>query len=124
MTRGARVVPAGVAAPYDRADQIRQVRSQREIDLAEIGLARRKGVMLGQLGELAANPRLDQASVPVVEWFREQVHTARSDGRLDELAALLPGLQLVLGRADLGRRPLGRAGLTGRRYRLCSLIRR
>jgi len=87
-----RVAPPGVLAPYQRdgAMAARQVRSQRERDLDAIGLARRKGVMLAQLDALAADDRLDPASMPVVEWFRAQVKDAAGDGRLDELAALLP----------------------------------
>jgi hypothetical protein len=87
-----RATPPGVLAPYQRNGHAaaRQVKSQRERDLEALGLARRKGVMLGQLAALAADDRLDPASLPVVEWFREQVKDAASDGRLDELAALLP----------------------------------
>jgi hypothetical protein len=88
-----RVTPPAVLAPYQRDGApaaARQVKSQRERDLEALGLARRKGIMLGQLAELAADDRLDPASLPVVEWFREQIKDAASDGRLDELAALLP----------------------------------
>lgn len=87
-----RVTPPAVLAPYrrDSTTAARQVKSQRERDLEALGLARRKGVMLAQLAALAADDRLDPASVPAVEWFREQVKGAASDGRLDELAALLP----------------------------------
>jgi DNA-directed RNA polymerase subunit RPC12/RpoP len=87
-----RVTPPAVLAPYrrDSSAAARQVKSQRERDLEALGLARRKGVMMAQLAALAADERLDPASVPVVEWFREQVKDAASDGRLDELAALLP----------------------------------
>jgi hypothetical protein len=66
------------------------VRSQRERDLDAIALARRKGVMLAQLGQLATDDRLDPASLPVVEWFRDQVEDAAGDRRLDDLAGLLP----------------------------------
>lgn len=87
-----RVTPPAVLAPYQRdgTTAARAVKSQRERDLEALSLARRKGLMLGQLAALAADERLDPASLPVVEWFREQVKDAASDGRLDELAALLP----------------------------------
>jgi len=86
-----RVIPAGVLAPYRRGqDTTRTVATQRERDLEAIALAKRKGVMLAQLGALADHPRFDPASLPVIDWFRDQVKDARADGRLDELAALLP----------------------------------
>jgi uncharacterized Zn finger protein (UPF0148 family) len=86
-----RVTPPGVLAPYRRGhDTTRTVATQRERDLGAIALAQRKGVMLAQLDALADDPRLDPASLPVVDWFREQVKTATGNGRLDELAALLP----------------------------------
>jgi hypothetical protein len=86
-----KVVPRGVAAPYDRAAAgVRQVKSQRECDLEAIGLARRKGVMLAQLAELGIDDRLHPESRPVVDWFAEQVKAAASGARLDELAARLP----------------------------------
>jgi hypothetical protein len=69
---------------------VRQVKSQRERDTEAIALAQRKGVMLAQLAGVAADDHLDPASVPIVEWFREEVKDARGGGRLDELAALLP----------------------------------
>ena len=69
---------------------MRQVKSQRERDTEAIGLAQRKGVMLAQLAGLAADDRLDPVSVPIIEWFREQVKDARGGGRLDELNELLP----------------------------------
>ena len=85
------MIPPGVRAPYERADggAVRQVKSQRERDTEAIALAQRKGVMLAQLAQLAADDRLDPASVPIVEWFREQVKDARGGGRLDELAERL-----------------------------------
>lgn len=87
----ARVIPPGVLAPYRRGqDTTRTVTTQRERDLGAIELAKRKGVMLAQLDALADDPRLDPASLPVVDWFREQVKAAPGNGRLDELAALLP----------------------------------
>lgn len=85
------VTPPGISAPYAAGSaRQRQVRSQRERDLEAIALARRKGVMLAQLGALAADGRLHPESLPVVEWFRDQVKDAGTDGRLDDLAGLLP----------------------------------
>lgn len=86
----ARVVPAAVSAPYSRGEAAapRQVISQRERDLAALALAKRKGVMLGQLGQLAADDRLLPESLPVVEWFADEVRAAAAGGRLDELAEL------------------------------------
>lgn len=90
--------PPGVLAPYRRGQDVtRTVTSQRERDLAAIELARRKGLMLAQLAALAGDPRLDPASVPVIDWFREQVKDASGGTRLGELAALLP-------EADIRRR--------------------
>jgi len=88
----AAVVPAAVSAPYKHGgrDDGRQVVSQRDRDLTAISLARRKGVMLSQLAALAGGDRLHPESLPVVEWFSEQVKAAAGDARLDELAALLP----------------------------------
>lgn len=87
-----RVTPPAVLAPYrrDSTEAARQVKSQRERDLEALGLARRKGVMLTELAAHADDDRLDPAGVPVIDWFREQVKDAASDGRLDELAALWP----------------------------------
>lgn len=86
------VTPAAVQAPYARGDSApqRQVLSQRERDLAALAIARRKGVMLAQLDALAGDDRLAAESRPTVEWFRDEVKAATTDGRLDELAALLP----------------------------------
>ncbi len=70
---------------------MRRVRSQRERDLDAIELAKRKGIMISQLGQLAADDRLHPESRPVVEWFAQQVRDAAAGTRLDELAALLPG---------------------------------
>jgi hypothetical protein len=78
-------------APYERgAGAVRTAKSQRERDLEAIAVASRKGVMLAELGQLAADDRLHPQSRTVVEWFAEQVKAAGADGRLDELAALLP----------------------------------
>jgi len=86
-----RVVPQGVTAPYQRGGElVRQVRSQRERDLDAISLAYHKGVMLGQLAALANDKRLHPESMPIVEWFAEQVRAARSGERLTELADVLP----------------------------------
>ena len=86
-----RVTPAGVLAPYERGETAaRQVVSQAERDLEAISLAQRKGVMLAQLRQLAADDRLHPESVPVVEWFTSEVQAAKSQHRLDELAGLLP----------------------------------
>jgi hypothetical protein len=85
------VVPPGVTAPHDRGGQdVRQVRSQRERDLAAITLSRRKGIMLVQLAELTADDRLHPESRPVVGWFADEVRDAATGARLDELAALVP----------------------------------
>lgn len=102
---GMRVTPPAVLTPYRRDSTVaaRQVKSQRERDLEALGLARRKGVMLAQLAALAADDRLDPASLPVVEWFREQVKDAASDARLDELAALLPEAGIRLRRWGHGQ---------------------
>jgi hypothetical protein len=86
-----RVTPPGVLAPYERGAEVtRAAKSQRERDLEALELARRKGVMLVQLDELAADDRLDHASRPVIDWFRDEVKAASNGARLDELAALLP----------------------------------
>ncbi len=86
-----RVIPPGVAAPYERGGQaVRQVKSQRERDLEAVALAQRKGIMLTQLGALAADKRLHPDGLPVVEWFADEVRAAKSDDRLTELAELLP----------------------------------
>lgn len=82
-------VPAAVCGPYAHGEG-RHVASQRERDLEAIALAQRKGIMLAQLAALAADDKLDPASLPVVEWFRDQVRDAPGDGRLDALAGLLP----------------------------------
>jgi hypothetical protein len=88
---GHRVIPYGVRAPYERGTAaVRQVRSQRERDLDALALARRKGVMLAQLAQLADDDRLHPESRPVVEWLADQVKTAAAETRLNELAALLP----------------------------------
>lgn len=86
------VTPGAIHAVYPQGHQAeaRQVRSQREHDLEAIEVARRKGLMLMQLGQLADDKRLHPASLPVVDWFRNQVKDARHNSRLDELAALLP----------------------------------
>jgi len=68
---------------------VRQVKSQRERDIEAIGLAQHKGVMLAQLAGLADDDRIDPASAPIIEWFREQVKNVAGGGRLAELAALL-----------------------------------
>lgn len=84
-----KVTPAGVLTPYERGGAVvRQVKSQREADLEALDLAGRKGVMLGQLRDLAEGDRLDDASRLKAEWFAEQVKTAPNAARLDELAAL------------------------------------
>ena len=57
-----RVIPAGVSSPYAREDNLRQVRSQRELDLAAIALAQRRGVMTSQLEQIAADPQLHPGS--------------------------------------------------------------
>jgi hypothetical protein len=91
LTCRCRVIPPGVSAPYQRADvAARQVKSQRERDMEAIALAERKGIMLGQLAEVAGDARLHPASVPIVEWFADQVRAAKTDDRLTELADLLP----------------------------------
>jgi hypothetical protein len=86
------VTPAAVRTPYARgaAASPRQVRSQAERDLEVLALEDRKGPMLDQLDALAADDQLDTASVRKVRWFREQVESARSEARLDELSALYP----------------------------------
>lgn len=83
------VFPAELLPDVDEEDP-RRVPTRAERDLAAIALAQRKGVMLAQLDELATDDRLDPASLPIVEWFREEVKAAGTSGRLDELAALLP----------------------------------
>jgi hypothetical protein len=89
LSCGKRVTPPAVLAPYERgAGVTRAAKSQRERDLEALGLAGRKGLMLGQLRALADDDRLDPASVLKVEWFAEQVKAAASAARLDELAAL------------------------------------
>lgn len=86
---GKRVTPPGVLAPYERGTEVtRAAKSQRERDLEALGLAGRKGVMLGELRRLAADDRLDDASVMKAEWFAEQVKAAANGARLDELAGL------------------------------------
>jgi len=80
------VTPAAVAAPYEHGSQ-RQVVSQRERDLEALGLAGRKGIMLGQLRRLAEGG-LDDESCLKAEWFANEVKSAASGRRLDELAAL------------------------------------
>jgi len=84
------VVPPTVSAPYSVAQDAtqRHVVSQRDRDLAAIDLARRKGIMLAQLDQLAASGRLHAEAVPVAEWLAVQVRNATSGTRLDELAAL------------------------------------
>lgn len=83
------VFPAALLPDVDAEDP-RRVPTRTERDLAAIALAQRKGVMLAQLDRLADDDRLDPASLPVVEWFRDEVKAAATGGRLDELAALLP----------------------------------
>jgi len=46
--------------------------------------------MLDRLDALAGDNKLDTASVRKVRWFRDQVESAHSDARPDELAALFP----------------------------------
>jgi hypothetical protein len=82
-------MPAGVAAPYERGTgSTREARSQRERDLEALELARRKGIMRGQLDAIAADDRLTPESLAAVEWFAEQVKAATTAQRLDELADL------------------------------------
>lgn len=84
-----KVIPPGVLAPYERGTEVtRAAKSQRERDLEALALAGRKGVMLGELRNLADDGRLDDASAMKVEWFAEQVKTAANGGRLDDLAGL------------------------------------
>jgi hypothetical protein len=84
-----RVAPPGALTPYSRGGAaVRQIRSQRENDLAALDLAGRKGVMLGELRELTASGKLDDAGVMKAEWFAEQVKAAASLARLDDLIAL------------------------------------
>jgi hypothetical protein len=59
-------------------------------DLEAIGLVRRKGAMLAQLGEVAGDDRQPADSRPIAEWFIDEVRAAKSHGRLEELTALLP----------------------------------
>lgn len=83
------VIPGRVAAPYQRGTgSTREARSQRERDLEALELARRKGIMRGQLDAIAADDRLTPESLAAVEWFAEQVRTATTGQRLDELADL------------------------------------
>ena len=84
--------PPAVRTPYARGEAAsqRQVKSQAERDLEVLALEDRKGPMLDQLDALACDDKLDTASVRKVGWFREQVESARSDARLDELAGLYP----------------------------------
>ncbi len=84
------ITPPAVRTPYARGEAAsqRQVKSQAERDLEVLALEDRKGPMLDQLDALADDDKLDTASVRKVGWFREQVESARSDARLDELAAL------------------------------------
>ena len=78
--------------PYARGEAAsrRQVKSQAERDLEVLALEDRKGPMLDQLDALADDDELDTASRRKVGWFRDQVESAQSDARLDELAALFP----------------------------------
>lgn len=86
------VIPAGVAAPYERGTgSTREARSQRERDLEALELARRKGIIRGQLDDISADDRLTPDSRGVVEWFAEQVKAATTGQRLDELADLYAG---------------------------------
>lgn len=84
------VVPAAVSAPYARSGDSarRHVVSQHERDLEAITLARRKGVMLAQLAQLADDDRLHPESGPVVEWLTGEIRAAATGSRLDQLAAL------------------------------------
>jgi hypothetical protein len=83
------VMPAGVAAPYERGTgSTREARSQRERDLEALELARRKGIMRGQLDDIADDDRLTPESRAAVEWFAEQVRAATTGQRLDDLADL------------------------------------
>jgi hypothetical protein len=83
------VTPPGVLAPYERGGEVaRQVKSQRERDLDAVALAQHKGLMLAQLAQLAADKRLHPASIPFVDWYRDQVKDAGTRTRLDELADL------------------------------------
>lgn len=86
------IIPPAVRTPYARGETAsqRQVKSQTERDLEVLALEDRKGPMLDQLDTLADDGKLDTASVRKVGWFRGQVESARSDARLDELAALYP----------------------------------
>lgn len=93
------ITPPAVRTPYARGEAAsqRQVKSQAERDLEVLALEDRKGPMLDQLDALADDDKLDTASVRKVWWFREQVESARSDARLDELVGLYP-------RANIRRR--------------------
>jgi integrase len=66
--------------------------------------------MLAQLDRLADDDRLDPESLPVVEWFRDEVKAAATGGRLDELAALLPQAGIRRRRWWHGRPALDSAG--------------
>jgi hypothetical protein len=66
----------------------RQIKTQRETDLEALDLAGRKGVMLGQLRDLAESDRLDDASRLKIEWFSDAVKAACTAARLDDLADL------------------------------------
>jgi hypothetical protein len=46
--------------------------------------------MRAQLDDLAGDERLSADSRPIVEWFIDEVRSAKSNGRLDELTALFP----------------------------------
>jgi hypothetical protein len=80
------VVPAAVAAPYEHGSQ-RQVVSQRDRDLDALGLARRKGSILGKLRRMI-DSGLDDEACAAVKWFADEVESAASGRRLDELAVL------------------------------------
>lgn len=109
-----RVTPPGVLAPYARgAGVTRTAKSQRERDLEALDLAGRKGVMLGQLRDLAADERLDPASQLKVEWFAEQVKGAAGAARLDELAALFSEAGIRRRRFWQGRPAALTAGYAG-----------
>jgi len=72
------------------ADPTAERAKRLEVDRAAIELAKRKGVMLRQLGALADDDRLDPESLPVIEWFRREAASATTEDRLDDLADLLP----------------------------------
>jgi hypothetical protein len=105
LTCKGRVIPAGVAAPYERGTgSTREARSQRERDLEALELARRKGIMRGQLDAIADDGRLTPESLAAVEWFAEQVKAATTGQRLDELADLY-AVQKIRRRGWLQGRP-------------------